>query len=33
MSWQLGDNALTHLARVGYGARGTVYCQIGRAHV
>ncbi|GBU17071.1 MULTISPECIES: DUF1206 domain-containing protein [Methylobacterium] len=29
MSWQLGDNALTHLARVGYGARGTVYCLVG----
>lgn len=29
MAWSRNDNALEHLARFGYGARGFVYCVVG----
>ena len=29
MAWSRDDNTLEHLARYGYGARGTVYCIVG----
>lgn len=29
MAWKRDDNALEHLARFGYGARGFVYCVVG----
>ncbi|WP_238255584.1 DUF1206 domain-containing protein, partial [Methylorubrum podarium] len=29
MAWSRNDNALEHLARFGYGARGVVYCVVG----
>ncbi|UMY19193.1 DUF1206 domain-containing protein [Methylobacterium organophilum] len=29
MAWSRHDNALEHLARFGYGARGLVYCVVG----
>ena len=29
MAWSRNDNALEHLARFGYGARGLVYCVVG----
>ena len=29
MAWSRNDNALEHLARLGYGARGFVYCVVG----
>lgn len=29
MAWSRNDNAIEHLARFGYGARGLVYCVVG----
>ncbi len=29
MAWSRNDNALEHLARFGFGARGLVYCVVG----
>lgn len=29
MAWSRDDNVIEHLARLGYGARGTVYCIVG----